>query len=368
MINNALYYPHIAFSNPSWLKSMALFYDSIYRIVPNNIIPEDNEELQPLLEDPSIGKMIDPARYSPSASNDFLNDKENWDAAAFVCNDEDEVEKVLSRLHSEKTDEKVRTLFSSLGYGNLEDEWFHIPTELASHFMLYLANDIAKKNELNLITNDWAPWTATTYYNLDGNFDDCVLLYEQNNKYSDDPFALFSLIIGEITPINIHEISGEEIISFREKRKDEITQLRETIYQLYSELQKLEDPVVRKDLIDSKINELLKAQENYKKCADIIKAKGWMGSVFLGLPAPVALGSLLNIPSASIVSLGAASLAIGGIFNLQSSKAELLELQKRTPISALVSMSKSFKGDTYRKKEVGLNYFAYDSMEEFVND
>ena len=33
---NALYYPHINFQNPHWVKSMAMMYDSIYRIVPTD--------------------------------------------------------------------------------------------------------------------------------------------------------------------------------------------------------------------------------------------------------------------------------------------------------------------------------------------
>jgi hypothetical protein len=51
---------------------MALFYENIYRIVPNNVIPNDPEELQPLLEDPAIGKMIDPSIYSVTASEEFM--------------------------------------------------------------------------------------------------------------------------------------------------------------------------------------------------------------------------------------------------------------------------------------------------------
>lgn len=369
MINNALYYPRIDFENPNWLKGVSLFYENIYRIVPDNVIPDDPEELQPLLEDPSVGKMIDPSKYSSSASENFLNDKSSWNAAAFVCNDEEQVEETLSRIHSAKMDEQVKSLFNSLGYNKMKDEWLHVPTELASHFMLYLANEIAKRNQLNLVTNNWAPWTATSYYNLDGYFDEYVTLYEQNNKYSDDPFALFSLIIGEITPINISEIPCEDILQFRIKRKDEIKRFREKIYDLYIELQVLEDPVVREDVINSKIRELIKAKEDYQKCADIIKAKGWFGISFMGVTAPVTLGSLFNIPSASIVMLGITSLALGGIFNLKSTKVQLLELQQKSPVSALVAMDKSFKKySRSHKGEVGLNYLAYDYMEEFVND
>jgi len=369
MINNALYYPRIDFNNPAWLKGISLFYDNIYRIVPDNVIPDDPEELQPLLEDPSIGRMIDPSKYSKEASQNFVDDKLEWDAAAFICNDEEQVEETLSRIHSAKMDEQVKSLFNSLGYNKMENEWLHVPTELASHFMLYLANEIAKRNNLNLVTNNWAPWTATSYYNLDGCFDEYVPLYEQNNEYSDDPFALFSLILGEISPLNISEIPCEDILQFRLKRKDEIKRFRDKLYELYIELQSLEDPVVRQDTINSKIEELIKAKKEYQESADIMKVKGWFGISFMGVTAPVTLGNLFNIPSASIVTLGITSLALGGIFNLKSTKAQLNELNKKSPISALVAMERSFKRySRSHRDEVGLNYIAYDYMEEFVND
>jgi len=368
MIKNALYYPHISFQSSAFVKGLALFYENIYRIVPDNIIPDDPEDLQPLLEDDAIGKMIDPVKYSGAASSKFLEDKNSWDAAAFCCNDGEEVEEKLEKIHEAKVDEQVKNLFNSLGYSDEENEWIHVPTELASHFMLYLANEIAKKNKLNLVTQNWAPWTATTYYNLDGSIEEYVPCYKQDNPYSDDPYALFSLMVGALTPINISEIPGDKILKFREKRKDEIASLRRSIYNLYNELQKLDDPVVRQDAINSKITDLIAAKKSFQSSADIIKAKGWFGVSFMGLTAPVALGNLFNIPDSSIVTLGITSLALGGIFNIKSTKSELQKIQKTSPVSALVSMSNTFKRYTYRKEEVGMNYLAYDSMEEFVND
>lgn len=370
MIKNALYYPHIGFQYPELIKGMALFYETIYRIVPDNVIPEDHPSLQPLLEDPTIGRMIEPSRYVSEASSEFFFEKDSWDAAAFVFGDEDDiVEEKLSRIHEAKTDEQVKKLFNSLGYGEMDGDWYNVPTELASHFMLYLANTISQKNNLNLITDTWAPWTATTYYNLDGEVDEFIPLYEKNNQYSDDPFALFSLLIGEITPLNISEIPPEKILKFREVRKDEIQRFRESIYSLYSELQKLEDPVVRKETIQSYIDDLVKAKKDYQNCADIIKAKGWFGVTFMGFSAPVALGNLFSIPVASVAAIGLTSIALGGIFNIKSTKEKIRELQEKSPVSALVSMSNSFKSTTRRRKEkVGMNYLAWECMEEFVND
>lgn len=152
MLQNALYYPHIGFHDPSWIKAMAMYYDNIYRIVPNNIIPDDSEELQALLQEGSIGKMVDPADYSKKASDQFLVRLGGWKAAALDYNKEDE--ELLTRLHTDKTDERVRELFREAGFKENND-WMYVPTAIASNFMLYLANEIASKNRLSLITGDW---------------------------------------------------------------------------------------------------------------------------------------------------------------------------------------------------------------------
>lgn len=288
MLTHALYYPYIDFKDVNWLKSMSMFYDVIYRIVPDGLIPSDNEKLQPLLEDQNIGKIIDPIPYSATASEDFLAELENWNAAGLSPCDED-ID--LSRIHEDKTDEKVKNLFKELGYKETEG-WSYVPTELASNYMLYLATEISKRNRLCLLTNEWAPWTATTYFNLNGNIDEFMMAYKSDSKYIEDPYALYSLIISEISPINISEIPSEAIIKFREKRKDEISLFRKYIYELFLELQSIEDPVVRYDRIMEGIKKLEKAKIDYKKSADFIKAKGWIGFSFLGFPAPLSLGQL----------------------------------------------------------------------------
>lgn len=347
MLSHALYYPYIDFKDVNWIKSMSMFYDVIYRIVPDGLIPSDNEKLQPLLEDENIGKMIDPISYSANASEHFLAEIKNWDAAA-LCPSDGDID--LSRIHEDKTDEKVKNLFKELGYKETEG-WSYVPTELASNYMLYLATEISIKNRLCLLTNEWAPWTATTYFNLNGNIDEFMMAYESDSKYIEDPYALYSLIISEISPINISEIPSEAIIKFREKRKDEISLFRKHIYKLFLELQSVEDPVVRYDRIIECIKKLEQAKNDYKKSADIIKTKGWIGFSFLGFPAPLSLGQLFNIPFASTVALAAAGIAIGGLFNIKNTKEELRKLQKENPASFLVNVHRDFK--KYTSLEVG---------------
>ena len=61
---------------------------------------------------------------------------------------------------------------------------------------------------------------------------------------------------------------------------------------------------IRKD-IERKTRSLIRAQEEYKSSADVLKAKGWFGVSLMGFPAPLVFGKLLSIPAASTVSLAA---------------------------------------------------------------
>ncbi|MFH1081689.1 MAG: DUF6236 family protein [Pseudomonadota bacterium] len=367
MQQNALFYPHIGLHNPSWIKAMALFYDNIYRIVPNNVIPDDSEELQALIEEGSIGRMIDPANYSKKTSEEFLSKIGSWNAAALTYDDDDE--NLISRLHNEKTDERVRELFREAGFKE-DNDWMYVPTAIASNFMLFMANQIASQNRLSLITGDWGAWTGTSYFGVDGQIDEFITNIGQDSfgdEYAES-FGLFGLILSELMPINISEIPSEEILNFREKRRDEILQFRTCMYDLREELAKLESQEIKIDTIRDKAKQLIRAQDQYKASADILKAKGWFGVSLMGFPAPMIFGQLFSIPSASTVALVAAGLAIGGLFNIQNTKEELKKLNEKNPASFLVEMRRSFKGYTRARGGGDINFHAFNCMEEYVND
>ncbi|WP_295441651.1 DUF6236 family protein, partial [uncultured Thiodictyon sp.] len=295
MQQNALYYPHIALQDPSWIKAMALFYDNIYRIVPDNIIPDDSEDLAALLEEGSVGRMIDPANYSRKASEEFLSKIDRWNAAALTYNDEDEA--LITKLHTEKTDERVREIFQKAGFRS-DNDWMYVPTAIASNFMLYMATQIATSNQLSLITSDWGAWTGTSYFGVDGQVDDFITNIGKGNwgeEYAES-FGLFGLIVTELVPINISEIPSEKILEFREKRRSEIAQFRSCMHDLRKELTTLESHEIRIDTVREKAKELIRAQEQYKASADVLKAKGWFGISLMGFPAPMIFAVVSRFP------------------------------------------------------------------------
>lgn len=368
MQNDVLFYPNISFNNPKVIKSLSLLYDNVYRICPNNVIPEDSEELQPLLEEGSIGKIIDPSFYSEQASAEFLDSLDNWNAAALCADDTDITQ--LSRLHIGKTDQIIRGLFKEVGFEERGD-WMIVPSELSENFMLFMAKNIAQKNNLALSTGSMAAWTATNYFNVDGRIHDSPMHLNTANECTDDPYGLFNLLVSELTPINIGEIPAEKIIQFKNKRKDEILNFRNCIYELKSEIEGTIDQDISIDRIEKKAKQLAIAQADYKKSADLINVKKWFGSTMMGIPAPIGLCNLLSIPSATTLGLAATGIALGGLYGLESSKEQIKTLNKDNPASFLIELTKDFKGHfrgTGTRGPGDINETAWNYMEEYIAD
>jgi len=364
MLKDALYYPHIGLKNVPLVKSMALLYDRVYRIVPDNVIPDDHPDLQPLLEDGLVGAMIDPTRYSRAASDNFLAKLGDWRAAALSHQEEDAEQ--ISRLHVDKTDQRVREMFSEMGCSD-ENEWMHVPTELASNFMLYLATEISKKNNLSLITNNWGAWTGANYFRLNGKLDETISC-ETKLDHLYDPYSLFGLILSEMIPMNISDISSDEIVSFRGKRHDEISCFRNAITALSEELKALDSDEIKIDRIRDKVRELNRAKKDYKHSADLIGAKRWFGVSMMGFPAPIVFGNLMSIPAGSTIALGAAGLAIGALYSITSTREDIRKLNAENPASYFIELGRSFKNYTQARGSGDINFQAWSCMEEYVND
>ncbi len=352
-------YPHL-------FKSLALFHDKVYRIVPNGIIPEaDDESLQPLIEAGYLGGMIDPIPYSKSASDAFLAKKKLWNAAALSpCSDDID----LVRIHNDKVGSKLLHLFEELEYYKHGD-WLHIPTNIASNYMLFLATEIAKKNRLGLTTDDIAPWTAANYFNMDGMIDDLAYCGLYEDIPAQDQPGLYNLIVENLFPANVADIPAHLIVSFREKRRDEVLNLRITISNLYDELVGINERDIQIDIIKTRAKSLNSACIDFRKSADIIKAKTWLGVASWSFPAVGTLGILLGIEPMSTTALLATCAAIGWIVNLNSSKHKTAQLLKESSASGFIAFHKDFSRYCSPTRNIdNISGYAWNSMEEYIND
>ena len=158
MEKNILYYPTIEFNTADyeWLWRASLLWDKIYRIVPDGYSLNEPRNIQELCSTGEIGIPLCPHRYSATASKKFIEKLESgdWQAAALEFNTDD-IEKYeqYTRLHKDKVDVSLRNLML-LNSKTFEDtDWIYVSKEISNQYMIYLATEIAKSNNLSLNTH-----------------------------------------------------------------------------------------------------------------------------------------------------------------------------------------------------------------------
>lgn len=63
MVNGALLYPSINLKNTTVVKESLLVYDNLYRIVPDEVTPEDDKEIEIFNYEYGLIKEISPKEY-----------------------------------------------------------------------------------------------------------------------------------------------------------------------------------------------------------------------------------------------------------------------------------------------------------------
>ena len=169
----ALYYPTIDISDEAWLKNAYLFWDGIRTIVPQSLegkayhnntsqFLEGEGYLQPILVNPSepvVRNLVSKVkRYAKSKEGiaclnqevSFNNDSNPYsdDRAAFYLHSEK-----LPLVRQEMLEDKV---------GN--DGWARVSGNFANFYMTLLANDIANRKSLTLLTDTPTLANLTTKY------------------------------------------------------------------------------------------------------------------------------------------------------------------------------------------------------------
>jgi hypothetical protein len=365
-LGSALYYPHISFQNPAWVKAAALFYDRVYRIVPANATPDDPDELKPLLEDGSIGVAIDPKVYVSEAADSFLAKVGNeWSAAALSWSGVSHAPH--SPLSDEKVDARIRSILQAEGLG-VRDGWFDVPKEFSDNYMLYLARTIARRNGLVSVTNEDAAWTASVYFDCDGQLDEMPSWWAQMPA-DERKYYLFALFVEALVPANISEIPASRIASFRRDAAGQLKRMRESVSAIHAKLSLASDPQVWKGRFDDAVREYESAIKDYKAKAEDIKVKRWLGFSALGVTAPAFVAQLLNAPDLSMKILLGTGLAIGAVYSLVTTRRELRALRSDNYVSILADLSPGAP-DVFHATQGrgGYNFHLTNLMEEYIND
>lgn len=220
--NSALYYPSVEFRDSDWIKQAIFIWDRIYRIVPGDYIPKDND----FIDEMTAKNII--ININPTSMNGVLKKVANkfmerlnrgyWKAAAFSLYKDHTG--VSSNLHKDKVDKSLRTYLNDYifqGCLNNNEEYLPIPQEFSALYMAYLANEILLKwhagEEFSVITDNPALWTGNLFYNFEPVEQD---LNNFNKKFRMGHEKLGAIIIKSCLPI-LSDISASDLIEIRKE-------------------------------------------------------------------------------------------------------------------------------------------------------
>ena len=162
--SSALYYPYIDIKDERWLRSAALFWDSIRTIVPiSHRAPYSNDFARALCDE---GVLV-PVRVSSDMEEveqltdqvlDYLTDPAS--AGVMYNTDKHPTRRIhpekmslqlrqLSEIHPEKLPYMIR---HELERGLDDDGWLHVAPGFANFYMTLLASKLAERLGLGLVT------------------------------------------------------------------------------------------------------------------------------------------------------------------------------------------------------------------------
>lgn len=357
--NYALYYPTIEFQNYAWLWSAALLWDRIYRIVPSSYIPDDPDNIKTFVDTGEIGIPIHPDTYVKDIADQFIDKFESghWDAAALTY----DIPEDYVRLHPDKVDIKLRELIVAKGKAKNNDEWLHVPVEFEAHYMTYLANAIADRNNLSILTDSTPAWTGATYFKYDGEVED----YPREDLTQ----LLATIVIRDFIPENIIAIPPKDIIKFRDKYRDERKRFMLAMQSAADRISSCEDPSVVRDHIEDIKTDIESALKDYRRSLEVLNISRLTGLKSLTFPALTKVASMVTGQELSVETLAVVS-ALGFGFGLVAGFSELShkrrKLSKKSDYSYLMHLTRNWKNCAMYNNDY--NYYLCREMEEFIND
>ena len=258
---------------------------------------------------------------------------------------------------------KLRNLI--LG-GNVENsDWINVPRDIASIYMLYLANHIAQKNELSLSTDYTEAWCGSNFFQYDGNIDD-----SEYNGYTNE--ALAAITIGRFAPKGIMNITPIKLIEFRESSNQERKRFFQSIRDLSTKISSCKDTKVIGDIVDDYITELEDSKKDYVKRMKDIKIEHFFGVKTVMVPVLLdVIAAFTSLPDYLICRLKAIGVGIGIIGGFWDSKLTVSRERKNYECNYLMQLSecvsRSYRAN-FMNIHAGYQQYINDNLNHFLRD
>lgn len=249
---NILYFPHIHLADPGVLKGALCVWDTIYRIVPESVTPDDSDEIREAVDCGRLRSIVlTPKDLSDAreAYFDFLRAQEVLPSALAHTEDGHYVP-----IHEEKMDAVMQQeLADVLGTITRVGDWLHLPSNVAEGYMLFLSDSVARRRKLAKFTDSESLFVAMQYFDADGNINGDYQLPDEGQD------SIASLILNTFVPAGIESAKMRDVLKFCDANVEGRIAFRAAMDDVASKLVAVEDPGYLHELIEQEKDRLQEA-------------------------------------------------------------------------------------------------------------
>lgn len=234
MERTLLYYPAIFIQNQQWIRQSILYWDSIGSIIPEGMerYLAKSHDFQILLNQ-GLYKIYNPENYVQSNNKVETEFEATLENSRFIESLPNE-DRYSSWIYQNKLSLELITKLINKSTVHQKDYRVYLRPVIASLYMSLLAKHMAN-DDVNSIT------TPSTD---DINF----LPFAFPSVGDENTMSVMNLSLYNVLPIPAEGTSLINIIKFKERRKDELLQFRQRIYEHQDKLKQLENLLEVRDL------------------------------------------------------------------------------------------------------------------------
>lgn len=277
-MSQALHYPTIEFHDHDAFKRSLLVWDRMHRIVPNGYQPDDHPEVADAVAAGVVCNLIVGDEEKSKAAHRFLdffavrnspNSLLTWPAGFST--------ETFTRINPEKIDAKLLPLFEQLSRRMSADGFLEVPHEHAGGYMFYLATAVAEERSLDLTTDSSDYWAVGTYFANEGCFTESIF-----NDKADSYLA--NLAIDDLLPEELHSVSIDRILRFREETVELRVAFQRELKALREEISRCNNKTHARYIVNDFVNRFERAKTEYRESIGFFRKDGVCSIFSVGLP------------------------------------------------------------------------------------
>jgi len=239
---DVLYFPHIEIHDIALLKSALCIWETVYRIVPEGVQPNDSAEVKEAADSGTLRDIRLSLADLKGARHDF---QDFLDSVPCIPDALRKTDGAISRIHHEKFDDQMLSELSDLiGVVRRSGDWFELPRGLADAYMLFLSNAVARRRAIPKITSSETMFVAMGYFANDGNVDEMIVPTEPQEDVA------VALLLRSLIPQGLDDAPMSQVLKSRAANSEGRRSFRDAVEQMSASLSQVEDHQYALEVID----------------------------------------------------------------------------------------------------------------------